>query len=330
MTRKQELIKKLFRSQCSEQELHELMCSLRHSEEDVEIEVMERLWEEIGENPEDRNAEIPEGIYERIVSNIHMKDRDDTPVISLQRLRRRRLVQYSSAAILIALAGATLWLWTSKNNSAAELITTTYDEEQVIELPDQSIVKLAPYSELIYAKKWNRDSERQVKLKGEAFFQVKKYPTSNVKFQVLTSDLTAEVLGTSFIVKAGVNQTEVILEEGQVRLDLKERNKDIIMEVGDVITYSLQTKERSKRHLTKDNSTFWQGDIVTMKNVKLSEILQVIEEIYDVKIMAKSKNTLDRVFTIGVPNNNFETTLSVLKEVVKLNVIEEGDHYAIM
>ena len=43
---------------------------------------------------------------------------------------------------------------------------------------------------------------------------------TQTKFEVITPDLTVEVLGTSFNVSSREEQTEVFLEEGKIRLDL--------------------------------------------------------------------------------------------------------------
>lgn len=95
-----------------------------------------------------------------------------------------------------------------------EVMNTTQSEQEV-KLEDGTVVLLKQSSSLIYDKAFNR-VKREVYLKGEAFFKVKRDVSK--PFIVHTGDLVTEVLGTSFRIKhhEKANTIEVAVTTGKV------------------------------------------------------------------------------------------------------------------
>ena len=114
--------------------------------------------------------------------------------------------------------------------------STTFGEWKTITLPDGSVVELNANSLLTITKHWSENNNRTVWLTGEAFFKVKKIPSTKCKFIVKTKDLKVEILGTSFNVNSRFDQTEVFLEEGKVKLYLG--NTKEYMAPGEFIAFS--------------------------------------------------------------------------------------------
>ena len=75
-----------------------------------------------------------------------------------------------------------------------------------ITLSDGSRVTLAPHSRIEYPAEFE-NSRREVNLTGEAFFQVTRNPTQ--PFFVNAGEVTTKVLGTSFRVETGENNSSV-------------------------------------------------------------------------------------------------------------------------
>jgi transmembrane sensor len=94
-------------------------------------------------------------------------------------------------------------------------IRNTSGKEQTINLSDGSEVVLDPGSILSYPESFGQKA-RQVYLQGKGFFKVKKDPER--PFRVLSGKLVAEALGTSFIVNAKEENSniEVIVVTGKV------------------------------------------------------------------------------------------------------------------
>ena len=92
------------------------------------------------------------------------------------------------------------------------------------QLPDGSTVELNASTHLSYHPYWWFIS-REVKLEGEAFFQVEK----GKKFKVLSSHATTEVLGTSFNVFARGEEYVVSCHTGSVKLSESNTGSTVIL-----------------------------------------------------------------------------------------------------
>ncbi|MEE9372463.1 MAG: FecR domain-containing protein [Saprospiraceae bacterium] len=322
------LIEKLFRSECTKEELMALLKLMENNMGGDHGTIMKLLWNELEQYP-DLHSNHSELIYNETLSKIKNKKLTDqkAKIVSLPVPQRRFLFRrIAVVALLLVTAG---FAWNGFYSNKTITVSTAYAETKKIQLPDGSMVELNAGSQLSYDQNWCASCNRKVRLIGEAFFEVTKKVKTGQKFQVITSDLTVEVLGTAFNVNTLHNQTQVFLEEGLVKLDLGEAAEEMVMNPGDVVTYSIKTKERKKQHFIKEESIIWRDGFTSMKNIALERILEKIEDLYGVKFMPINSDNLDRKFTIGIPVDNFETTLTVLKEVTKLDIIKKGNHYAI-
>lgn len=123
-------------------------------------------------------------------------------------MRRLRPYLQMAAAVVLLITGYLYFTGDTK------VITETLAaEKKEMLLPDSSRVVLNALSQVSYDKKLWGES-RNVTLKGEAFFEVKKGST----FDVQTSFGVISVLGTAFNVASRDNYFEVICYEGLVQV----------------------------------------------------------------------------------------------------------------
>ena len=136
---------------------------------------------------------------------------------------------------------------------------TNRGEQQKITLPDGSVVYLNEHSTLAYTDDWSKGADREVQLQGEAYFQVeeKVYSGQKVKFMVVTRDVTVEVVGTEFNVNDRQQGTRVFLNEGRVRLSLKNLGEIINMVPGDLVQYDAATGHVDNRRPQQSNMISW-------------------------------------------------------------------------
>ena len=128
-------------------------------------------------------------------------------------------VWYKLAAVA-AVAGivSTLYFWPS--SKPWKEYHTVYGETNTFTLPDGSSVVLNANSTLTLYSDWNSEPSREIWLDGEAFFSVV-HKTDNQLFKVKTKEgVTVEVLGTTFNVYNRTNETKVVLNSGQIRLNV--------------------------------------------------------------------------------------------------------------
>lgn len=88
-------------------------------------------------------------------------------------------------------------------------------ETRTVRLADDSMVTLAPESAISVS--FAPDHRRIHLLAGEAYFDVS--PNPSRPFQVAAETVTVTVLGTAFDVRRGVDETDIAVSKGMVRVD---------------------------------------------------------------------------------------------------------------
>ena len=142
-------------------------------------------------------------------------------------------------------------------------------------LPDNSKVYISASSS-VQIKRLNWD--RNITLKGEAYFEVEK----GKKFTVATKDASVKVLGTKFNVISRNNYFETICYEGRVLVTYNDTKK--ILNVGEkflVIDNKIIKTRNTEKDLPK-----WNGGKSSFKNTPIEYVLKEFERHYNIKIKA--------------------------------------------
>lgn len=249
-----------------------------------------------------------------------------TPVSQPQALGKRPFlssiwsIRAAASIVLLATLGVLLQNYVLNPEVS---FRTPYGQQLELVLPDSTAITLNANSVLTYRKR----NARKVWLEGEAFFQVRKKPQNNANFLVLTNDLTIEVLGTTFNVNGKENKTEVILEEGRIKLNLKrDFEQEVYMDPGEFVAYSVQKTETiEKRQIIPEQLTSWKDGTLEFEDVKLGEVMRRIEEIYGWRPIYQQEELVDRRISMGLPSNDLKTALTMLSRVIgtKIEQVEE-------
>lgn len=234
-----------------------------------------------------------------------------------QRLHWIRSRSWSIAAAIAVLVVAGFLLQYFVLNPAISY-TTPFGEQLSIVLPDSSRVELNANSTLKYRKQ----NPRKVWLDGEAFFKVKKKPSTKANFLVVANDLTVEVLGTSFNVIEKENKTEVVLEEGSVKLNLNRSfQQEVYMKPGELVAFSASANEEvEKREVEPQLVTSWKDGILEFKDVPLQQVMERIEEIYGWKTIYQDEALKIRKVALPLPSNDLESVLTLLNKAIGVNI----------
>ncbi|MFD2588869.1 FecR family protein [Croceitalea marina] len=187
-------------------------------------------------------------------------------------------------------------------------IQTQVAQQTTVELPDASTVTLNALSEISYSKQDWAD-KREVKLVGEAFFDVAK----GAKFDVVTSEGTISVLGTEFNVKQRDDFFEVACFEGTVRVVANGHTQ--ILKQGD--NFRIQAgKALSGEH--NYDAPKWTNNISYFERTPLSEVFAELERQYGVSV---TSNTVDAktLFTGGFAHGDLDSALKAIGEALELD-----------
>jgi hypothetical protein len=115
------------------------------------------------------------------------------------------------------------------------------DIEETYTLPDGTSVTLSANSVITYDTSYNK-SNRELKLKGKAFFKVKKDAAR--PFVVYSKEIATTALGTSFYVTAYESDTtvHVLLQEGRVSVKPVEARGEIVyLDPGYAVSFNTNT-----------------------------------------------------------------------------------------
>ncbi|WP_161554437.1 FecR family protein [Sinomicrobium soli] len=203
-----------------------------------------------------------------------------------------KIISGAAAALVLVLAS---YLFFSQGNIT---VKTANAEKTSLRLPDASEVVLNAGSVLSYSKrKW--DSERELRLEGEAFFKVVPGNT----FAVHTAVGSVTVLGTHFNVKSRNRYFEVNCYQGSVEVV---HNRDTVMlKPGE--TFRSLEGSRIETGSFPEHEPSWIRDESSFKSVPFQEVLGEFERQYNIKI--RSNTGTDMHFTGSFSNNDLETAI---------------------
>lgn len=235
---------------------------------------------------------------------------------------------YRAAAVVSV--GVMLWLAVLWMNAywGETTLATGYGETREVVLSDGSRVMLNANSELRYPTRWDEGAPREVTLTGEAFFEIEKREQAGnkIKFIVHTEQLDVAVYGTSFNVMNRHDQTEVVLKEGSVHLNLKTEPGEIEMVPGDLVSVSAASGEILRKRVEPEQFSAWRASQLIFKATSLQQIAQRIEDIYGQNVVFERPALGQLELTGTFPADDLDQLLRLIDassdEIV---VVREGE-----
>jgi ferric-dicitrate binding protein FerR (iron transport regulator) len=187
-----------------------------------------------------------------------------------------------AAAAVLLLGFATILYQFLQNANGLKTITTAYAQQESVELPDGSIVKLNSGSEAQFPKNFS-DSARYVALSGEAYFEV---THDNRPFYVNTGNAQIRVLGTKFGIWARHEQTRVTVREGRVALRTLELPPETAVELtaNQMSVCQHQNPPEPPRTVDADHLLGWLEGNIVFDQTSLTEVVAELQRVYNVII----------------------------------------------
>lgn len=290
-------------------------------------EELANVWSGTEHYQESYEPDVTRG-FEKFTQLIAAEDtpqnNTETPVRELPAKPRRRFGMFGIAAAIALLLVAGYWVMFGQS-SQVEIATT--ENTKTVVLPDGSTVSLNKNSTLSYNKKFEI---REVKLKGEAFFEVTKQ--NGKSFAILSNGTKTEVLGTSFNIKAvdNTNNVEVTVVTGKVAVSLaKTPQKKILLTPGDKAVYRKKTALIKKEKSNDKNFLAWKTHRLAFDNHILKDIIPELERFYKIKFEVSNPKMLNCRFTGTFDNINLEQALKIIKFTLDASYKKSGNKYII-
>jgi ferric-dicitrate binding protein FerR (iron transport regulator) len=236
-------------------------------------------------------------------------------------LSPRRWWMAAASVILLVAGSYATYHWLSESPE----LRTAYGEIRENRLPDGTDVVVNADSKLIYSTGWKDGKDREVWLKGEAFFHVSKTPLKS-RFIVHTDHFDIIVTGTQFNVVNRQDKTNIMLKEGSVILHTEE-GKDLKMVPGDFVEYHHAQLE--KKQVKNDSLLAWKEHRLIFDNTPVRELVQIIREHYGISVQLASDRIGDKTISGILPNDNLEVLLQALEATADFEIVREGDNITI-
>jgi ferric-dicitrate binding protein FerR (iron transport regulator) len=231
----------------------------------------------------------------------------------------------AASVTIIFMVSAVLYFFIKEYNTTT--YSTQFGQTKKIILPDQSVVTLNANSTLKFPVNWHKQTNREVWLEGEAFFNVVKKNKGNIKFIVHTPKLDIEVLGTTFNVNSRRKNTVIVLNSGRVKLksDNTEKENTLIMKPGEQVVFNEDKSAFTKKMVNAESYSAWIHQKLVFNDTPLTEIAQLLEDNYGFEVDFNEAGIVNRKFTATIPAGNINTLLTALAESFNMKITRNGN-----
>ncbi|THU30364.1 DUF4974 domain-containing protein [Niastella caeni] len=179
-----------------------------------------------------------------------------------------------------------------------EITTAPGDQKEVV-LPDGSHLWLHSASSIRYPDSFS-DRERTVTLSGEAWFDVEH--ADKIPFVIHTGEITTQVIGTAFDIKAYPAQKNIIVSVQRGKVRVSAGNQMLAnLEKGKQVRITGTTAEL--RNIDIAHIAAWKSGNLYYKDEMLADIIADLQRVFNVSIQVK-RNTLKEVVTTAAFNKD--------------------------
>ncbi len=248
--------------------------------------------------------------YKKVTKNIKSK----------QTIPLRKILYYwqrAAAILILPLLILTVYFILADPSLLTEE-TTAYNEIRVpagtsakVTLPDSSVVWLNGGSSLTYPLNFT-SSKREVKLNGEAFFDVISNP--NNPFTVVAPDFRVVAIGTAFNVEA-YNKSDiraVTLSTGIINIEIN-TGQVIKLKPNERLVLNKFTNQYSVNHSDAEKWSSWKDGIMMFRDDELGYIFNRLNLIYSVDIQITDEYISRYLYRATFKDESLNEILDLIK-----------------
>lgn len=327
------LIGKYLSDEISEKEKQKLEAWKEHTPENqTTFDQMLHMWEKTPLPADHYHPEVDKG-WERFKFRTESEQEfyhQETPktksATRLVSLSYQQIAGIAASVVLILLA--VNWWWNLSEAPEMLSFSTGEAERNMLTLPDSSQVWLNENSRLQYAADFNEE-HRVVHLSGEAFFEVKE--AEGRRFTIFSEGAKTEVIGTSFNLKAYPDMpVKVQVVSGKVAFSPAADDNAIFLEPGfEAELNTDQPLAEAKAPIEDANFRAWQNHRIEFQNTSLSEVIQLLEEVYHTEIQLENPDLANCRYTATFDGDALQDVLHILSVTGNLSFEQHGSTYSI-
>lgn len=202
-------------------------------------------------------------------------------IMARHKNRWLRIVSAAAAVVVLCVLGYNTYLYMAPVDM---IMVSTLADTKLVKLPDGTEVTLNRHTSLTYPNRF-KEQNRQVSLKGEAYFAVTK--DASHPFIVQTGAVDVRVLGTEFNVEAYPRDelVKTTLFEGSVAVDT-ENDNSLVLVPGESAVYNKAVRHLSKAIAAQLNDEIaWKDGALIFNQVPLKEIVRQLSNTFNADIV---------------------------------------------
>jgi ferric-dicitrate binding protein FerR (iron transport regulator) len=227
---------------------------------------------------------------------------------------------YTRAALFISLFGVTYLLYNyplPKENGIT--ILSSGPRSITHTLLDGTSIILSPESSISYESSYN-NTNRKIKLKGEAYFKVRHNPDR--PFSVNIDNVFIEDIGTSFRICAKPNDSTytVYVDEGQAMF-YTSHNPGVLLTVNEIGIYNQTSKVFRKIKLTPSIK----NRKLHFENASLRSVIDSLNIVYNTSILLSCKEMESLELTATFEESSVFPIIEIIAETFHLSITRKNE-----
>lgn len=231
---------------------------------------------------------------------------------------------YRLAAMIILTIGLG-FLFREYGKTEPFYYATFEGETKWVILADSSRIRLNESSLLTVHGDFNEE-ERNVELKGEAYFEIAR--DESRPFNIQTGQAITRVLGTSFNIKAKEEESSIDIYVVSGKVSFSTEQDELILTKGMAANFSKESNSLAL-DTEKQNALAWHSKSLKFDDTPLDQVFADLQEYFDVNISMANNKIKNCRFTAEFKAPNLEEILKIISISANLSYTNNNNRYTI-
>jgi len=356
------LLNKFFANECASSERKVVIDWMLNPQNDILLKQwMKDNWDKLAEFNAENDLDIDK-MWGKLQASLQLEansGQNSIKLVSVNSLLVSQVPKYKkiffrlsiSAAILIALSLGLIWLkkLNSYDNSIVfsrvyKTIVNDKDEIKIVLLQDGTKISLSKNASLTYSTDPSTE-RREVKLEGDAFFEVVKNPDR--PFLVFSKNIITKVLGTSFSIQSNKISGDITVSVVTGKVQVFEENENNLALINSKSLSSkgilLTPNQRTVYAANKQNfetsivesplpltNTVLAANYFDFNRSYLQEVINKLQKVYGIEIVLENDNFNQCIFSGDITEENLYEKLDLICKSIGANYEISGTRILII
>lgn len=239
------------------------------------------------------------------------------------KIRRMSFLKYAAIGLVLLMGGAAA-IWTTSRDTTPKMVSITANSTQTLTLPDGTKVWLYKDGTISYPENFEGNT-REVKLSGEALFQVAK--NAKKPFIVSSNHVSAKVLGTVFNFKTRCedNTEEVTLLEGRLEVAENLGNNKVVMHPHQKVVVDKTNRTMEVSDAYPPQEAVRNNGMIPFHHMAIDDIAKVLKHLYNVNIVVDRGVDCNQTYSGSTPyHDSVEAVLRDLANAIPFKYYKSG------